>query len=130
MFMCLPNSRDIACTLKNRRKLDPKLVQFGDLVTSTAKELNHPHYISDDIDPGYILFGVVRGVDKDTVIISLGKVEHVFLKDESAVSNNVKVIEYADRTLVQVVEKLADANLEKINNFYISQKQLYQKQLY
>ena len=95
----------------------PDLAQFGDLVTSTAKELCHPCYVAGRVDPGYILFGAVKGGGKDTVLVGWNRPEKVFLKGKGAESNDTSIIGYADRTLVRVVAKSDDRQLAKMNNF-------------
>ena len=113
-----PNAQEIKRRSKAaNRKLIPDLAQFGDLVTSTAKELNHPDYTSGRVNPGYILFGVVRGGDKDTVLVSWNKPEPIFCKNTGVVNHDTKLIEYADRTLVRVVAKSDDQQITKMNNF-------------
>ena len=86
-------------------------------MTSTAKELNHPSYLLGRIDPGYILFGVVRGGDKDTVMVGWNKPEPMLRQDKGYINDDIKVIEYADRNLVRVIAKSNDQNLAKMNNF-------------
>ena len=113
-----PNSREIKRNaVKKRRKRDSDLAQLGDLVTSTAKELRHPSYLSGQIDPGYILFGVVKGGDRDTVMVGWNKPERVFLQDKGWANDEMKITEYADRTLVRVIAKNTDQELAKMNIF-------------
>ena len=118
IFVSPRNSREIERNaVKKRRKLDADLAQLGDLVTSTAKELRHPSYLSGQIDPGYILFGVVKGGDRDTIMVGWNKPERVFLRDKGWANDELKITEYADRNLVRVIAKNTDQELAKMNNF-------------
>ena len=47
----------------------------GDLVTSTAAELNHPRLLFGDIGEGYIFFGIVLEGDQTALKVSWSSVE-------------------------------------------------------
>ena len=100
----------------HKRNKVPDLAQFGDLVSSSAKELNHPRYLSGDVDPGYFLFGVVRGGDEDTVMVAWNNIEPA-LKDAGSAKVDMKLMDYVSRNLVRVVGKYDDSKLIKMNNF-------------
>ena len=100
----------------HKRNKVPDLAQFGDLVTSSVKELNHHRYLSGDVDPGYMMFGVVKGGDKDTVLVAWNDVEPA-LKHFVSVNSEPNYMDYVSPSLVRVVGKYDDPNLCKMNNF-------------
>ena len=51
------------------------MTQIGDIVQSTAKELPRPRLFFGEIDPGYLLSGLVKKGEKDTVDVAWLPVE-------------------------------------------------------
>ena len=113
-----------AAKREDRMKVSvPDLAQIGDIVTSTAKELNHPRYRFGDVPPGYIFFGVVEGESLDMVKVKWNKVEHrlrtakIVKKRSVADSEVFNTIDYVSRAIVRVVAKFDDGGTRGLNTF-------------
>ena len=99
---------------------DVDLAQVGDIVMATALKLDHPRYRSGDIDPGYIFFGLVKSSEAKTVDVAWSEVEvgHV----QAKVKRGKDEVDYmgmicVSRSLVTVVVKYDQTNLDKLNHF-------------
>ena len=107
---------------KNRGPSDQHLAEVGDLITSTARELNHPRWLFGDIDPGFF-FGMVLSADPDSVEVAWEKVEPQLQKAKVATkkgergNEDFRDIKFVGRSLVRVVGKYDDGKLEKMNSF-------------
>ena len=62
------------------------------------------------------MFGVVKGGDKDTVMVAWNDVEPA-LKISESVNCEPYYMDYVSRNLVRVVGKYNNPNLRKMNNF-------------
>ena len=62
-------------TSHNIAKTYPALAQIVDLVTSTAKKLNHPCTLTGETGPGYLFFGIVVSSFPETVDATWTNVE-------------------------------------------------------
>ena len=97
--------------------------QRGDLVTSTAAELNHPRLLFDDIDEGYIFFGIVTQADQTALKVEWSMVEHghqkarVVKKKGEKKGDHFRDIEWVSRRLVRVVARCNSGNLNRLNHF-------------
>ena len=105
-----------------RPSSDPTLAQPGDLVTATAKDLNHPRLLFGDVDPGYMFFGVVVSGDKYTPKVSWNRVESALRKAKIAArlgkkKEDFKEIKWVSRALVRVLGKFDDPHMARMNNF-------------
>ena len=99
---------------------DRTFAQKGDLVTSTAAELNHPRLLFDDIDPGYVFHGHVTATDRTTVDVIWSTVEFGHRQAKVAKQNKKKQfrgIGCVSRKLVRIVAKYDSENLDKLNHF-------------
>ena len=98
-------------------------VQRGDLVTSTAAELNHPRLLFGDIDEGYIFFGIVTEADQTALKVEWSTVEHghqkarVVKKKGEKKGDHFRDIEWVSMRLVRVVARCNSGNLNRLNHF-------------
>ena len=95
----------------------------GDLVTSTAAELNHPRLLFGDIGEGYIFFGIVLEGDQTALKVSWSSVElghqkaRVIKKKGDKPGDFFKDIEWVSRRLVRAVARYNSGNLNRLNHF-------------
>ena len=100
------------------------MAQQGDLVTCTAKELNHPRLRFGNIAAGYF-FGVVVSGDNEMVCMDWNDVQHnlkvakvVKINERARAKYDVfREIKFVYRTLVRVVAKYDDPFMGRINHF-------------
>ena len=101
------------------------MAQVGDLVTSTAKELNPPRALSGEISPGSMFFGiVVISLDPNTVDFAWSHVElghkssDIVKPDIGRCGDDLYVVVCVDRRLVRIVAKNDNGNVDNVNHFF------------
>ena len=111
---------------------NPNSAKLGDLVMSTARELDHPDYKTGKIDGAYIFFGIVRKYSQTTVPqreriwVDWSQVEkgHTLIKSENKKILNRHEIEDDAIDLpavlkhkVRIIAKCNNPHLDGVNTY-------------